>query len=160
MAGCRHESCAWRWSDLREKYDPAASRSTNEREHLDDGAELHPRTLAIVESALDATDLDSLPEPEPLLAGILNRAEYVMFSGKFGTYKSFLCLAWGFCIATGQPWCGYQVPEPLPVVYVAAEGISGYRKRLRALERHYGLTVPKGMLTVIPGPCAWPTRRR
>jgi hypothetical protein len=38
------------------------------------------------------------------------------------------------------------------VVYVAAEGVTGLRKRLRALERHHGQKVPHGMLTVIRRP--------
>jgi hypothetical protein len=107
---------------------------------------------AILDAALDATDLDSLPEPEPLISGLLNVAEYTILVGKFGTYKSFVALAWAYCLATGQAWSGYAVPEAKPVVYVAAEGVSGIRKRLRALERRYGVKVPAGMLTVITRP--------
>jgi AAA domain-containing protein/bifunctional DNA primase/polymerase-like protein len=108
-----------------------------------------PRTQAILEAALDATDLDSLPKPEPLLPGWLNRAEYVLVSGKFGTYKSLVLLAWAYCVATGQGWAGRDPAEPAPVVYVAAEGITGFRRRKEALERRYGVKVPEGMLTVI-----------
>jgi hypothetical protein len=118
----------------------------------DDQAKAQKRTQAILDAALDATDLDSLPEPEPLLPGWLNRAEYVLLSGKFGTYKSFVVLAWAYCVATGQGWGGRDAAEPQPVVCVAAEGVAGLRKRLRALERRCGVKIPRGMLTVIRRP--------
>lgn len=106
----------------------------------------------IVDSALDAADLDELADPVPLLGRLLNAEEFVTVLGKFGTYKSFVVAAWSYAVATGQPWSGHAVPSPVPVVYVAAEGRSGMRKRVRALERRYGMKVPPGMLTVIPRP--------
>jgi hypothetical protein len=121
-------------------------------EHLDDEQAKVKRTQAILDAALDATDLDSLPEPVPLLPGYLNRSEYVLLSGKFGTYKSLVLLGWCYCVATGQGWSGSDPAEPAPVVYVAAEGITGFRRRLRALERRHGVKVPQGMLTVIRRP--------
>jgi hypothetical protein len=117
------------------------------------GAELvHARTQAILSAVLDATELDQLPDPVPMLAGYLNEAEAVWLAGKFGTYKSLVALAWSYAIATGRPWSGATVKEPRPVVYVAAEGVTGLRKRLRALERHHGQEVPPGMLTIIRRP--------
>jgi Bifunctional DNA primase/polymerase, N-terminal/AAA domain len=110
------------------------------------------RTQAILDAALDATDLDSLPEPVPLLPGYLNREEYALLAGKFGTYKSFMALGWAYAVATGQGWAGSGLAEAVPVVYVAAEGITGFRGRLRALERRHGVKVPQGMLTVIRRP--------
>ena len=113
---------------------------------------VHPRTQAILDAALDASELDSLPEPTPLIVGALNAAEYVLLSGKFGTYKSFVALAWSFAVATGWEWSpGQTVAEPRPVIYVAAEGVSGIRKRLRALERLSGIKAA-GMLTVVTRP--------
>ena len=112
----------------------------------------HPRTQAILDAALDAADLDAIPEPEPLLSGLLNRSEYVMLAGKFATYKSFVALAWSFALATGKPWSAHTVPEPRPVVYVAAEGMAGIRKRLRALERQHGVSPGRGMFTLITRP--------
>ncbi|TFV86196.1 hypothetical protein E4P40_13235 [Blastococcus sp. CT_GayMR20] len=113
----------------------------------------HPRTQAVLDAALDASELDGLPEPTPLLTGALNASEYVLLSGKFATYKSFVALAWAFAVATGKAWSDhYTVPVTRPVVYVAAEGVSGIRKRLRALERLHGVTPAPGMFTVIRRP--------
>ena len=41
----------------------------------------HPRTQAVLDAALDASELDGLPEPTPLLTGALNASEYVLLSG-------------------------------------------------------------------------------
>jgi hypothetical protein len=110
------------------------------------------RAQAILDATLDAEDLDQLPEPVPILAGYLNESEAVWLAGKFGTYKTMVALAWSYSVATGRPWSGAEVKEPRPVVYVAAEGVTGLRRRLRALERYHGQAVPRGMLTVIRRP--------
>ena len=107
---------------------------------------------AIRDAVLDANDLDQLPDPEPPLEGYLNAAEAVWLAGKFGTYKSLVALAWSYSVATGLAWSGAEVAKVVPVVYVAAEGVSGLRKRKEALERHHGVTVPRGMLTIIRRP--------
>src|SRR5207248_1125721 len=52
--------------------------------------------------------------------------------------KSFVALDWAFCIAAGVPWLGLATIAG-PVVYIAAEGAGGMKKRLRALLAHYGL---------------------
>jgi hypothetical protein len=114
--------------------------------------EAQKRVRLILDAALDAEDLDQLPESVPLLPSYLNRSEYVLVSGKFGTYKSLVCLGWAYAVATGQGWAGADPAEPVPVVYVAAEGITGFRRRLRALERRHGVKVARGMLTVIRRP--------
>jgi len=117
------------------------------------GPPRHRRTQAVLDAALDVSELDGLPEPTPLLTGVLNTSEYVLLSGKFGTYKSFVALAWAFAVSTGKAWSDrYTVPVARPVVYVAAEGLSGIRKRLRALERLHGVTPAPGMFTVITRP--------
>jgi hypothetical protein len=118
------------------------------------------RTQAILSAVLDATELDQLPEPVPLLDGYLYEAEAVWLAGKFGTYKSLVALAWSYCVAMGISWDGTCGTGPRPVVYVAAEGVTGLRRRLRALERYYGRMaddeagwkVPPGMLTIIRRP--------
>ncbi|MFE9121050.1 AAA family ATPase [Streptomyces sp. NPDC007172] len=81
---------------------------------------------------LDANDLDQIPPVEPLITGMINKASLVWLSGKFGTYKTFLALAWAGCVATGTAWEGHAVAAPGPVVYVAAEGASGLRNRYHA----------------------------
>jgi hypothetical protein len=106
------------------------------------------RSLLYVRSALDA-----IPPPRPLISGVLDVATIAFLSGKFGTYKSFVALSWACSLATGRPWFGREVPEAVPVLYVAAEGLSGVSRRIRAWEgaHHEGERVPDSMLQVVGG---------
>ena len=53
--------------------------------------------------------------------------------------KSFVTLDFACSIATGNDWLGRSV-EPGRVVYIAGEGVSGYRRRLQAWLRFNALT--------------------
>lgn len=116
---------------------------------------------------LSRDDLDNLPPVEPLLAGMLNKASIVWLSGKFGTYKTFLALAWAVSVATGRDWEGREVTGSGPVVYVAAEGHRGLLGRLRTLEseRNDGervtelITTPRGIDPREPQQMAMLTRK-
>lgn len=106
------------------------------------------RRLLYVRSALD-----SIPPPRPLIAGVLDVATIAVLSGKFGTYKSFVALSWACSLATGKPWFGRDVPAAVPVLYVAAEGLSGVSRRIRAWEAasNGGQRVADTHLAVIGG---------
>ncbi len=88
------------------------------------------------------SELHALPEPVPLIDGVLYRSSVVVLSGKFGTYKSFIAVSWAASIASGRPWFGHAVPERLPVIYAAAEGAYGIQRRLDAWEKRHGLIIP------------------
>ncbi|WP_345568800.1 AAA family ATPase [Streptomyces plumbiresistens] len=83
---------------------------------------------------LDREALRNLPPVEPLIEGMLNQASICWLSGKFGTYKTFVSLAWACSVATGRTWEGHKVHRQGPVVYVAAEGQRGLNSRLQAWE--------------------------
>ena len=98
---------------------------------------------------LDAPDLGSLPHPEPLIAGVLNRHTYAVLRGRDATFKTFLMLDWALSLACGRPWLG-RVVQQAPVLYVAGEGAYGLRKRVEAWQESAGVAVPPGMFTVLP----------
>ncbi len=110
-----------------------------------------PAAHRLAASVYDANDLDDLPSPEPLIGGVLDVGTVAMLAGKFGTYKTFLALSWAGHLATGQGWSGHPVPAARPVMYVAAEGVTGLRRRLAAWRSKHG-DIPRGMLTVIARP--------
>ncbi len=93
---------------------------------------------------LDSNDLDTIAPVLPLIDGVLNQGSITWLSGKFGTYKTFVALGWACSVATGRPWAGRLVAEPGPVVYVAAEGHSGLKSRVRAWTSHFGTDIPRG----------------
>lgn len=89
------------------------------------------------DALLDSAGLDGIPEPDPLVDGILFRDSLAWLPGKPGHGKSFVALDVAGCVGTGEPWQGYKV-VPGPVVYIAAEGVSGIRWRVRAWEQAMG----------------------
>lgn len=65
-----------------------------------------------------------------LLKGYLPDNSFGVVYGPSGSFKSFAVLDWACCIALGEPWLGCRVKAGR-VVYVAAEGASGLRKRIK-----------------------------
>ena len=88
-------------------------------------------------SLLTTDELDSIPDPDPLVEDILMRDSLAWLYGKPGHGKSFVALDWAGHIATGRPWWGRAV-APGPVLYLVAEGVRGIRRRVRAWEQHHG----------------------
>lgn len=97
--------------------------------------------------------LDTIEPPTPLIDGVLDKGTIALLSGKFGTYKTFVSLAWACSIATGQAWEGLEVVTPGPVLYVAGEGCSGLRARVRAWEigQYGGRRIAADRLAVLNG---------
>lgn len=134
-----------------------------------------PALLRALEDAEDDYDelfigreqLDQLPPVEPLLDDMINKASITWLSGKFGTYKTFLALAWACCIATGRDWHGHDVADPGTVIYVAAEGHRGLLGRAQAWERAFNdgqltrrlIVTPRGLDPRDPKDMAKLTRR-
>lgn len=83
---------------------------------------------------VDSAGLDSIPDPVPLIDGILYRDSLAWLYGKPGSGKSFVALDWAGSIANGIPWQCRGVSRG-PVLYLVAEGVTGIRKRVRAWEQ-------------------------
>lgn len=94
--------------------------------------------------------LDDIPDPEPLIEGIIDRDGLVWLVGKPGHGKSFVALDMAGCIATGQSWQGHPTTGGT-VLYVAAEGVRGTKPRVRAWESAMGTPMTGvAWLTVAP----------
>jgi len=94
------------------------------------------------------SEVHALPDPVPLIEHVLFRNSVTVLAGQFGTYKSFVAVGWACSLATGRPWFGFAVPEPVPVIYAAAEGAAGIKRRLDAWERAHGVTVPDSLYLI------------
>jgi hypothetical protein len=82
-------------------------------------------------SLLSLDDLENLPDPEPLIDGILDARTVTMLAGPSGKGKSFVALDWALSLASGSPWLGRRARRRR-VLYVAAEGAHGQKWRVRA----------------------------
>jgi hypothetical protein len=98
--------------------------------------------------AYSLSELAKLPPTKWHVAGLFPQGALVLLFGKPGSAKSFLAIDWALCTATGKKFLDeYDVVQG-PVLYVAAEGVSGIRKRcLRWLE-HYRLPEPTNFMVV------------
>jgi hypothetical protein len=83
----------------------------------------------------------------PLIESYLEQHAFSVTYGESNTGKTFVALDMAFHIATGRPWNGMSV-EQGAVVYIAAEGGKGIRKRIAALKKHHG--VDKAPIAVVP----------
>lgn len=81
---------------------------------------------------LSPSDLADLDAPTPLVQGLIYRGTLAQLVGVPGSYKSFVAISIAASVATGRPFAGHRVPHQAPVIYVAAEGASGFRTRIAA----------------------------
>jgi len=81
-------------------------------------------------------DLMRLPPQRWLIKGLLPEMGQSLLFGPPGEGKSFVGLSWALCVSTGRPWLGYPVRQG-QVVYIAAEGGRGIKKRVAAWMQHH-----------------------
>jgi hypothetical protein len=91
-------------------------------------------------SLVDTGTLDGIPDPVPLIDGVLYRDSLAWIYGKPGSAKSLVALDWAGCVANGMPWQVREVSRG-PVLYLVAEGSSGVRRRVRAWEKAFVTTM-------------------
>lgn len=107
----------------------------------------------LIATWLGSAGLEGIPDPEPVIEGVLDLDTLARVIGKSGHGKSFVMIDMACAVATGQPWQGRPVTQGL-VVYMVAEGARGFKRRIRAWEsrHHAGVPIPDTSLQVIPYP--------
>lgn len=73
----------------------------------------------------------------PLVKGLLDQNAMSILYGESNTGKTFVAMDIAYCVARARPWSDMKV-SGFPVLYVAAEGGAGARKRAAALAQRYG----------------------
>lgn len=82
-----------------------------------------------------------------------------MLCGKYQTGKSFVALDWACCVSTGSEWFGHEV-ETGNVLYVAAEGASGQKKRAAAWIQENHQAIEKEALQFLLKPVQFASPRQ
>jgi hypothetical protein len=90
--------------------------------------------------------IDDRPLPRYIVDGWLKYDEIAQIIGASGSMKSFVAIDLAAAIATGTGWHG-NTANRHPVMFVAAEGGAGIRKRMRAWEKHHERRID-GMLVL------------
>lgn len=75
-----------------------------------------------------------------LIKNVLEVGGLAMLVGESGVGKSFVVIDMAVSVALGEAWLGSTVVQG-PVFLIAGEGHSGFRNRLRAIEKHRGRSI-------------------
>lgn len=81
------------------------------------------------------------PPADWIIKGVLPKATLAVVFGESGSGKTFFVLDMVGAIARGEPWRERKTAKGR-VVYICAEGESGFRNRLAAYCQHFGADVP------------------
>lgn len=93
--------------------------------------------------------LEKLPRPEWLLEGMIPESTTTTIYGPPRNLKSFVALAWSLSIAYGLPWAGRPVKQGA-VIYLAAEGAAGMKKRVKAWRKAAGMEEESAPFALLP----------
>lgn len=93
-------------------------------------------------------ELEDIPPPVWLVDKVMVENALCLFWAGSDSYKTFVAIDIAFCIACGAPWQGRAVTAG-PVVYVAAEDISGVTKRMIGWRETKGKGLPKADITLL-----------
>lgn len=91
----------------------------------------------------------ALPPRKTFVKRLLALNEMSVWYGEPGCGKSFLLTDLGLHVAHGRPWFGRRTDSGL-VIYIAAEGGGGFRRRIEAFFRHYEWADIKAPFSLIP----------
>lgn len=86
---------------------------------------------------LSVAELLNRPDPDWLVQDILPESGLTLLYGASGYGKSFVAIDLAMAVATGTDWMGQFPVEQGAVVYIAAEGLSGIKKRVAAWQCHH-----------------------
>lgn len=98
---------------------------------------------------ISAKEFMDVSPPLWAVKNLLPQLGIAMVFGKSGAGKSFFTLDLMLAIARGAVWCGLKT-KPLKVVYVVAEGVSGFRNRLAAYAIAHGVDMENVPILIIP----------
>lgn len=109
-----------------------------------------PSEQSIKIEILDEDGIENLPQFEYMIDGLITKDSIGVVFGPPGSGKSFVMASMAMCVADGRPWLGRPV-QGGPVVYMTGgEGRPGWKARIQALKRHYGIDRTRYGFHMIP----------
>lgn len=125
------------FDDLSDEDAPDTHRTALEVERAVEASQAAVRSPGPFTPLLDAASLAVKGQAKPLVKGLLDQGTFSVLYGRSNSGKTFVAIDIAFHVAAGLPWAGMRTTK-LPVVYIAAEGGSGARKRAAALIARFG----------------------
>jgi hypothetical protein len=135
-----------------------ARRAAVERDRADRRAMLEGGTLSdtaeeyrtrLLADLKTGTELDAVPDPEPLIDGLLYRNTVNYLAGASGAFKTIAALDMAARVGKGEPFCGMTVARG-KVLYVIAEGLTGMKFRRQAWESYHNGGEQMENVTFVP----------
>jgi KaiC/GvpD/RAD55 family RecA-like ATPase len=83
-----------------------------------------------------------------IIKDVIPQANLVVMYGASGSGKSFIALDLVMAVTTGQPWRDKRTTK-MRVAYIAAEGSTGFKKRMKAYAKHHGIAPEQMELYVL-----------
>ena len=114
------------------------------------GKNSEPPPVRRVRRRFSFAELLDLPEPGWLIRGLVPQSSLTVLYGAPGSGKTFVALDWALSVATGQRWLGHEV-TPGAVAFIAAEGVGGLPKRVRAWREEHGEVSDEAFAALSPG---------
>jgi RecA-family ATPase len=100
-----------------------------------------PRLLPVLD--FEGAAATALTESaKPLIKGMLDEGAFSVFYGPSNSGKTFVVLDLAYSVSLGRDWVGMKTTKA-PVLYIAAEGGGGIKKRIAALRQRPGAAIPK-----------------
>ncbi|MCA3441955.1 MAG: AAA family ATPase [Rhodobacter sp.] len=104
-------------------------------------SERRPRLLPVLDFVA-AADTALTESARPLVKGMLDEGAFSVFYGPSNSGKTFVVLDLAYSIALGRDWAGMKTTKAA-VLYIAAEGGGGIKKRIAALRQRPGAADPE-----------------
>ena len=98
---------------------------------------------------LSPAELRTLPPAKWRIQGLLPEIGIAVLYGPSGAGKSFVALSMALALARGVEWHGMPVAQ-CGVLYVAAEGSSGFRSRVAAYAAHHACDLDAEPFWLVP----------
>lgn len=93
------------------------------------------------DALLCGPQIKDMPKPAPLIDEMLDLDSTAFLYGRSGAGKTYVAFDWAMHVAT-DTWWNTKYVEPGKVLYVIAEGASGFGQRVEAWEKHHGCLAP------------------
>jgi hypothetical protein len=100
------------------------------------GEEFDEPTLRRLIQGFVFDDDSPVEQPDYLVKGLIPPREVAFVGGQSGSGKTFIALYLSTSLASGQPFFGRAVKQPVGVAILAAEGAGTYKHRLRVARQH------------------------
>lgn len=97
-----------------------------------EAADLAEKVSAMAGRLLGLDELFGMPDPIYLIDGWLTQGTFARVVGAPGSFKTFVAIHMAMCVATGRPFFGGVDVVEGKVLYLIAEGVDGFKKRIQA----------------------------